>query len=259
MTSSGSGGNITMTGGNITGANVITATYFSGDGSNITNVPVATEIAYGTSNVIVTGMGGNVAIGTNNSMIWNFDTAGNLTLPNGTTVVMPGYPGVGEGANTGSLVDTQVWLANPAGTTYVGFDGNISVQLGINENSVFLDAAGNLTASGNIIATGTVSATNIAPEASFSIKFANFSAVAGQRYGVNTFDGTITATLPASPTTGTAILFADAGGFYSTNNLVINPGTNTIMDAAGTMTVSTDNQTVGLFWSGTTWRTYNAG
>jgi len=31
------------------------------------------------------------------------------------------------------------------------------------------------------------------------------------------------------------------------------------MGASGNMTVSTNNQSVGLFYNGTTWRTYNAG
>jgi hypothetical protein len=244
-----------VTGGQIGNA----TTYLYGDGSNITNVPIATEIAYGTSNVIVTGSGGNVAIGTNNSMIWNFDTAGNLTLPNGTSVVMPGYPGIGEASDAVSLVDTQAWLANPAGTTYVGFDGIAGVQLGINSNTVIFDATGNLTVSGNISAVGTITAPNLVAELPFLIKVNGFEALAGGRYGVDTTGGAVTATLPSAPATGAAILFADAGGAFATNNLTIDPNGGTIMDSGSSMAVSTDNQTVGLFYSGTTWRIYNAG
>ena len=110
-----------------------------------------------------------------------------------------------------------------------------------------------------ISTSGTVYGSNIVAEAVFSIQSASFNAVAGSRYGVNTASGAVTATLPASPTTGQAIFFADSNGTYSTNNLIINPNGGTIMGASGNMTVSTDNQSVGLFYNGSTWRTYNAG
>ena len=90
----------------------------------------------------------------------------------------------------------------------------------------------------------------------FAFNWANFNAVAGIRYGVNTGSNTVTATLPATPTTGDAIFFADAGGNYATNNLTIGRNGNTIMGLAQDMTVSNNNQSVGLFYSGTTWRIY---
>jgi hypothetical protein len=96
-------------------------------------------------------------------------------------------------------------------------------------------------------------------EASFSIQNTNFNASVGSRYGVDTSGGAVTATLPASPATGGAIFFADAGGAYASNNLTINPNGQTIMGASGNMTVSTNNQSFGIFFNGTTWRIYNAG
>jgi hypothetical protein len=76
---------------------------------------------------------------------------------------------------------------------------------------------------------------------------------------VNTTGGNVTATLPATPATGVAIFFADAGGAYATNNLTIFRNGQTIMGSATNLVVSTNNQSVGLFYNGTTWRTYNAG
>jgi len=116
-----------------------------------------------------------------------------------------------------------------------------------------------ITYGNTISVTGNVYATNIVAEAPFSIQTSNFNANVGSRYGVNTTGGAVTATLPVSPATGGAVFFADAGGAYSSNNLNINPHGATIMGASGNMTVSTDNQSVGLFWNGATWRTYNAG
>jgi hypothetical protein len=127
--------------------------------------------------------------------------------------------------------------------------GNIaSINLDGNVSNV-------LSGSGTWIMAGTASVA----EGSFSIQSANFNASTGNRYGVNTTGGAVAATLPASPATGGAVFFADAGGAFTTNNLIIDPNGQTIMGASGNMTVSTDNQSVGLFYNGATWRTYNAG
>ena len=96
-------------------------------------------------------------------------------------------------------------------------------------------------------------------EPGFTLQAGNFNAVAGGRYGVNTVSGSWTATLPTSPAAGDAIFFADAGWFYSTNAFVVDPGTNTIVGVSGSMTVTTNGQSFGLFWNGSTWCTYNVG
>ena len=93
-------------------------------------------------------------------------------------------------------------------------------------------------------------------EPSFSVQTTNFNASVGTRYGVNTTLGTITATLPASPATGDAIYFVDAGGAFASNNLTIARNGKTIMGTASDMTVSINNQSFGLMYNGTTWRVY---
>jgi hypothetical protein len=151
--------------------------------------------------------------------------------------------------------------------------GNVRILTGNNATTVNFwdfDSTGNLTASGNISAVGNITgaflygngvnitgiSTSVA-EAPFSIQTNDFNATAGSRYGVNTTGGGWIATLPVSPATGDAVFFADAGGAYSTNPFVVNPGVNTIMGAGGSMTVTTNGQSFGLFWNGTTWRTYS--
>jgi len=93
-------------------------------------------------------------------------------------------------------------------------------------------------------------------EKSFTVHTADFNATSGSRHAVDTSSNIVTATLPGSPATGDAIFFADAGGNYATNNLTIDRNGNTIMGLAQDMTVSTNNQSFGLFYNGTTWRTY---
>jgi len=93
-------------------------------------------------------------------------------------------------------------------------------------------------------------------EQDFSIHTSVFNATSGSRHAVDTSSTAVTATLPASPATGDAIFFADAGGNYATNNLIIGRNGNTIMGSATDMTVNTNNQSFGLFYNGTTWRIY---
>jgi cytoskeletal protein CcmA (bactofilin family) len=212
----------------------------------------------------------NVVIYANSSgpgNTWTFDTAGNITFPNGA--VFTGY-------DLYAAANSYVELAGSTGNTYMGV-GNDGVFIQTDWNgaqrqwsfsetgNLTLPAGGNLIVSsgnitaGNVSVTGNVSATNIVAEGAFSIQTANFNAVIGGRYGVNTTGGAVAATLPSSPATGGAVFFADAGGAYSSNNLIINPNGATIMGSSGNMTVSTDNQSVGLFYNGATWRIYNAG
>lgn len=93
-------------------------------------------------------------------------------------------------------------------------------------------------------------------EGDFTITAVDFAAASGSRYGVNTASGIINATLPGAPATGDAIYFAQAGGDFAVNNLIINPLTNTIMNAVGNLNVNITNQSFGLFYNGATWRIY---
>lgn len=95
-----------------------------------------------------------------------------------------------------------------------------------------------------------------AGEAPFTQESSNFNAAVGTRYGVNTASSAITATLPATPATGDAIYFAQAGGSFAVNNLLVDPQSNTIMGSAGTLVVNVANQSFGLFYNGATWRIY---
>ena len=224
--------------------------------------------------------GGGTPAGNNNEIQFNsngaFTASGNLTF---TDTVGGGTVEIGNELN---LLGNGT-IGTTSGNLLLQPAGNIVMQASAS-NLVF-DITGNLILPGNTLsinynngtaAFGNISSVNLtgsasnvlygngtfaAPvaEASFSIQTANFNANAGSRYGVNTSGGAVTATLPASPATGAAIFFADAGGAYASNNLTIARNGQTIMGASSDLTVSTNNQSVGLFYNGTTWRTYNAG
>ena len=214
----------------------------------------------------------NVTINAN-SNTWTFDSTGNLTIPGSSGGLIKTVPNASIGiaaVDSGTNNPAQLISMTGAGaaTSIISaYATNALIQTNATGsiNTWAFDSTGNLTLPGNTFAVNYANGTQVSlggggvAEASFSIQSSNFNATAGSRYGVNTSGGAVTATLPASPATGAAIFFADAGGAYASNNLTIARNGQTIMGAASDLTVSTNNQSVGLFFNGTTWRIYNAG
>jgi len=165
-----------------------------------------------------------------------------------------------QGSGTGQTGNLVIGTNEANGVVRIIANGSNTANIVAEFSKTGISAVGNIT--GNYILGNGSQLTGIQAgvgEAAFSIQSNNFAATTGSRYGVNTVSNTVTATLPASPATGGAIFFADAGGAFATNNLIVNPNGRTIMGASGNMTVSTNNQSFGLFYNGSTWRTYNAG
>jgi hypothetical protein len=209
-------------------------------GANVTG-QVANALVAGT---VYTNAQPNI---TSVGSLTSLDVVGNITLGAGGFFIGDGglLSNISGGGGTYGNGDVAVYLP-----TYTGNLGNVDS----------ITTTGNITVGTGsfIIADGTY-LTNVpgaVAESPFSIETASFSAVAGARYGVDTTGGAVTATLPATPATGQAIFFADAGGAYATNNLTVSPNGLTIMGDSGDMIVNTPNQNFGLFWNGTTWRTY---
>ena len=271
---------VTITTSNATGAAIQTWTFEEG---GQTQFPGTITAVGNISGAYILGDGGllsNIAIG-NSSPV---STTGNVS---GGNLFSTGTISASGNIYASNFIGN---LANGASRVSVASSGNVSVGIGpfsttvLNVNSsTGISVLGNIVASNYVSATGNVYGGNVSAvgniqgnyvlgngslltgiaassgEASFTIQSSNFNALTGNRYGVNTTSAVVTATLPATPATGIAIFFADAGGAYATNNLIINPNGSTIMGASGNMTVSTNNQSFGLFYNGTTWRTYNAG
>jgi hypothetical protein len=133
-------------------------------------------------------------------------------------------------------------------SSYIQFPyGGTTINAIAGSNYLTVDATAGLSYNGTPIG---------AAEAPFGLQASTFTATAGSRYGVDTNAAPVTATLPASPTAGDAIFFADAGGAYATNNFSVDPNGGSIMGVSDIMVVNTNNQNFGLFYNGTTWRTY---
>ena len=63
-------------------------------------------------------------------------------------------------------------------------------------------------------------------------KTANFTAVAGRHYLINTIGGTFTMTLPTSPADGDQVGFTDYGGEFGTNSLTVGRAGESILNSA---------------------------
>ena len=81
-----------------------------------------------------------------------------------------------------------------------------------------------------------------------AVKTANFTAVAGEGYFVNTTSGVITATLPSSATIGNEVSIIDYAGTADTNNITIGRNGHNIQGAASDMTVSTERAAFTLVY-----------
>ena len=66
------------------------------------------------------------------------------------------------------------------------------------------------------------------------------NAVAGNGYFVNTTGGSVTVTLPASPTLGEEVSFIDYAGTFDTNALTVGRNSKNIQGSAADLTVSTE-------------------
>jgi len=137
MTITGNGANIA---GTLSATGNITGNYFIGNGSQLTGITASAgnSIVNGNSNVSIATANSNITITSNGIHTWNFDDAGNLTLPansfnvnyaNGTQVSL------GGGGSSISNGTSNVDIATSGGNVSISSDGTVWN----------FDATGNLT------------------------------------------------------------------------------------------------------------------
>lgn len=180
ISTSGSGGDITMTGGNITGANVVNANTFAGNlsatsanisgnttTSNLTvNLALSGNTANFSGNVVAPNLTVNLALSGNTA---NF--SGNVVVPNLTVNLEL----AGNTANfTGNVVAANLIgaLANGSSNVKVFNNANVEVSIGGSANTATFAStglyvvgqinttAGNMLSNGNITANGFLNSAN---------------------------------------------------------------------------------------------------
>jgi hypothetical protein len=258
----------TLTGTNFTGVPISTA--ISGLG---TGVATALAIAIGSAGAPVTFNG---ALGTPSSGTLTNTTgfpAANLAgtaLPSAivtssltsvgtiTTGTWSGLFGAVSGANL-----TNLTAGNLSGTISSGVLGNSTLYVGttaiaLNRASAALTLTGvslsNLTIGTGLSGTSyngstAVTINNTLPNISWqTTQSANFSSLAGNGYPVNTTSGSITATLPASPTANQIVTFIDYASTFGTNNLIINPNGNKINGFTSNKNLTVNGESISLVY-----------
>ena len=93
-----------------------------------------------------------------------------------------------------------------------------------------------------------------------AVQTANFAAVAGNAYPVDTTAGAVTVTFPASPTAGEQIIITDYAGTFKTNNCTINPNGNKIGSSTSNLALTLTRESVSFVYIDTTqgWLPYSA-
>ena len=89
---------------------------------------------------------------------------------------------------------------------------------------------------------------------SFTAKTANYTAVSGDNILANTSAGSWTLTLPATPTTGSAVQVMDSIGTFGVYPLTVARNGSTIMSAAENMTLDVNGAATTFVYNGSTWR-----
>ena len=98
----------------------------------------------------------------------------------------------------------------------------------------------------------------IAEGRNFAIKTADFTATSSiAQIGVNTTSGSITITLPGSPSAGDVVTLVDSHHQWGTNSCIVARNGNTIDGNASNLTLNQAKQQISLMYNGSGWRTFN--
>lgn len=126
---------------------------------------------------------------------------------------------------------------------------NTSVTNAMLAGSIANDKLANSSITINGAATALGGSVNASSLAWQSVKTADFNAVAGEGYFVDTNSvGAVTATLPGSPSAGDTIAFKDYAGTFGTNSLTIARNGNNIQGVANNSEIKTNRASIVLVY-----------
>ena len=229
--SAGSGISFSGTWPNITFNASVPVVFATASGTNIytaTPSPALTSYATGQT-AFITFTNGNTG-----GASLNLNSIGAASIhQNGSAIISGQIP---AGATVELIFDGTNWQI--VGTTSGSYTASTGVTLTGNAFSVNYGTTSGTALQGNALSTdGTMAAdsntlvpsqaavvTYVAGHAgtvAWELKNANFTAVAGHKYQIDSSGGAITVTLPASASVGDAIDFADAKLSWNTNNVTL--------------------------------------
>jgi len=170
--------------------------------------------------------------------------------PKGTGEVVVGT-GAADASITSSgahnlILDTNGGTNSGVITIVDGANGNITITPNGSGNIVldgltFPNADGSADQVLKTNGSGTLSFTDVSGGTSWqAVKTSDFTAVAGEGYFINTTSGTVTMTLPASPSIGDEVAFIDYAGTFDTNTMTVGRNSEKINGATADLTVSVE-------------------
>jgi hypothetical protein len=154
------------------------------------------------------------------------------------------------------VLDTNSGSNSGVITIVDGANGNITITPNGSGNIV-LDGLSFPNSDG---AAGTFLKTNGSGTLSFgaagtswqAVKTGDFTAAAGEGYFINTTSGTITMTLPSSPSIGDEVSFVDYAGTFGSNTMTVGRNSQKIQAASADLTVSVDRAANTLVFTDST-------
>ena len=170
-----------------------------------------------------------------------------------TTASVQGASGV-AGA-TGAGVQGASGVAGSQGASGATGTQGASGSAGTNGTNGATGSAGANGATGPSGANGVTGATGSLQN--WIVKTTTYTASNKEAIAADTTAGAFTITLPASPTAGYFVTFADSGHSFNTNNLTIGRNGSTIENSATDLIVDVSNIFVSLIYDGTTWKAFS--
>ncbi len=139
-----------------------------------------------------------------------------------------------SGTNSGNI--TIVDAANGNITITPNGSGNIVL-----DGLTFPNADGSADTFLKTNGSGTLSFAAVSGGTSWqAVKTSDFTAVAGEGYFINTTSGTVTMTLPSSPSIGDEVAFIDYAGTFDSNTMTVGRNSEKINGATADLTVSVE-------------------
>jgi hypothetical protein len=189
----------------------------------------------------------------------NIDVA---VIPKGTGETKVGT-GAADATVTSSgahnlVLDTNSGTNSGVITIVDGANGNITITPNGSGNIVldgltFPNADGSADTFLKTNGSGTLSFSEVSGGTSWqAVKTGDFTAAAGEGYFINTTSGTITMTLPSSPSIGDEVAFVDYAGTFGSNTMTVGRNSQKIQAASADLTVSVDRAANTLVFTDST-------
>lgn len=168
----------------------------------------------------------------------------------GDTITVPAGATLDASNATTTLPSTVV---TTTGTQTLTNKSIVATQLTGTVDNARLTGSGAITINGSSVSLGGSTTIETGTSWQSSIKTANFTAVSGEGYWINTTGGALTMTLPGSASVGDTIEFSDYSRTWNSNNVTVNQnGLNYQGNTSPNPVYNVNGQSVKIVYSGAT-------